>query len=116
MIKIENLHKKFGDTEVLKGIDLEVKKGEVVAIIGPSGTGKSTLLRCINYLEVPDKGVITVGNVSVDTENHNKSEIHDLRKHTAMIFQNYNLFQNKNVLQNVTEALIVGKGMKKTGC
>ena len=113
MIKIENLHKKFGDTEVLKGIDLEVKKGEVVAIIGPSGTGKSTLLRCINYLEVPDKGVITVGNVSVDAENHNKSEIHDLRKHTAMIFQNYNLFQNKNVLQNVTEALIVGKGMKK---
>lgn len=113
MIKIENLHKKFGDTEVLKGIDLEVKKGEVVAIIGPSGTGKSTLLRCINYLEVPDKGVITVGNVSVDAENHNKSEIHDLRKHTAMIFQNYNLFQNKNVFQNVTEALIVGKGMKK---
>ena len=102
MIKIENLHKKFGDTEVLKGIDLEVKKGEVVAIIGPSGTGKSTLLRCINYLEVPDKGVITVGNVSVDAENHNKPEIHDLRKHTAMIFQNYNLFQNKNVLQNVT--------------
>ena len=113
MIKIENLHKKFGDIEVLKGINLEVKKGEVVAIIGPSGTGKSTLLRCINYLEVPDKGVITVGNISVDAEKHDKSKIQNLRKHTAMIFQNYNLFQNKNVLQNVTEALIVAKGMKK---
>ena len=109
MIKIENLHKKFGDSEVLKGIDFEVEKGQVVAIIGPSGTGKSTLLRCMNYLETPEKGIITIGNVSVDAEKHTKEEVQNLRKHSAMIFQNYNLFRNKNVLQNVTEPLITAK-------
>lgn len=113
MIKIENLHKKFGDSEVLKGIDFEVEKGQVVAIIGPSGTGKSTLLRCMNYLETPEKGIITIGNVSVDAKKHTKEEVQNLRKHSAMIFQNYNLFRNKNVLQNVTEPLITAKKMSK---
>lgn len=113
MIIIKNLHKSFGTLEVLKGIDLEIKKGEVVAIIGPSGTGKSTLLRCINYLEKPDRGTITLDRMSVDAERITKKEIHELRSHSAMIFQNYNLFANKTVLENVTEALIIAQKMKK---
>jgi len=77
---------------VLKGIDLEIHKGEVIAIIGSSGTGKSTLLRCMNYLETPDKGQITIGDITVTAGKANKKEIHELRKHSAMIFQNYNPF------------------------
>ena len=95
MIKIQNLQKRFGTLEVLKGIDLEVKKGEAVAIIGSSGTGKSTLLRCMNYLETPDAGSITIGDITVESGKASKKEIHELRKHSAMIFQNYNLFADK---------------------
>lgn len=113
MIKIENLHKSFGTLEVLNGIDLEVKKGEVVAIIGSSGTGKSTLLRCMNYLEKPDVGTITIGDITVDAGKASKKEIQELRKHSAMIFQNYNLFANKDVLHNVMEPLISAQKMKK---
>lgn len=113
MIKIQNLHKHFGDLEVLKGIDLEVEKGEVVAIIGSSGTGKSTLLRCMNYLETPDEGSITIGDITVTAGQTSRKEIHELRKHSAMIFQNYNLFSNKDVLHNVMEPLISAQKMKK---
>lgn len=107
MIKIENLHKKFNDLEVLKGVNLEVKKGEVIAIIGPSGTGKSTLLRCINYLEEPDKGKIIIDDVEVDAEKCNKQDIRKLRLHTSMVFQSYNLFKNKTALENIMEPLII---------
>lgn len=113
MIKIENLHKSFGKLEVLKGIDLEVKKGEIVVIIGSSGTGKSTLLRCLNYLEKPEEGKITIGDITVDAKTCDKKQVNELRKHSAMIFQNYNLFLNKNVLQNVMEPLITAKKMNK---
>lgn len=113
MIKIENLHKSFGQLEVLKGIDLEISKGEVVAIIGASGTGKSTLLRCMNYLETPDKGKITIGEVSIVAGKANKKEIQELRQHSAMIFQNFNLFSNKDVLHNVMEPLITAKRIPK---
>lgn len=113
MIKIQNLHKRFGKLEVLRGIDLEIHKGEVVAIIGSSGTGKSTLLRCMNYLETPDEGTITIGDITVTAGKISKKEIYELRKHSAMIFQNYNLFSNKDVLHNVTEPLIAAQGMKK---
>ena len=109
MIKIENLHKSFGKLEVLKGIDLEVKKGEIVVIIGSSGTGKSTLLRCLNYLEKPEEGKITIGDITVDAKTCDKKQVNELRKHSAMIFQNYNLFLNKNVLQNVMEPLVTAK-------
>lgn len=110
MIKIENLHKSFNELGVLKGVDLEVKRGEV---IGPSGTGKSTLLRCINYLEKPDKGIITIGDVTVDSANHTKKQVRDLRLKTAMVFQSYNLFKNMTVLQNVMEPLVTVKNVDK---
>lgn len=114
MIKIKGLKKSFGDLEVLTGIDLEVKQGEVVAIIGPSGTGKSTLLRCINYLETPNEGTIAVNNVEVYAKKHSKKEVYDLRKQSAMIFQSFNLFNNKTILDNVALAPeIVQKKSKK---
>lgn len=113
MIKISNLKKKFGNDEILKGINLELKKGEVVVIIGPSGSGKSTFLRCLNYLEIPTSGEIQIADLKVETDKVSKRDIHDLRSKSAMVFQNYNLFNNKTVIENVTEALIVVKRMDK---
>ena len=111
MIKIKNLHKSFNGLEVLKGLDLEISKGEVVAVIGPSGSGKSTLLRCINYLEAPDKGTIDIGDLKINAETISKKEIIGLRKVTAMVFQNYNLFKNKTAIENIMEPLIVVQHM-----
>lgn len=113
MIKIKNLYKRFGNLEVLKGIDLEINKGEVVVIIGPSGSGKSTFLRCLNYLEMPQKGSIQIDDVVVDAETVNKKDKVDLRRTTAMVFQNYNLFKNKTALENITESLMIVKKIKK---
>lgn len=107
MVKVEHLYKEFGtDTKVLNDINLTINKNEVVAILGPSGTGKSTLLRCLNYLVVPTKGIVEVGDIRVDAENHTKNQVIELRKHSAMVFQGYNLFKNKTALENVIEALI----------
>lgn len=113
MINISSLKKNFGENEILKNVNINVNKGEVLAIIGPSGSGKSTFLRCLNYLETPDNGVITIGEVTVDAIKANSKDIHNLRKQSAMVFQNYNLFNNKTVLENVTEALIIVKKMNK---
>ena len=113
MIKINNLKKKFGNDEILKGINLELKKGEVVVMIGPSGSGKSTFLRCLNYLEVPTSGQIQIGDLKVEVDKVSKKDIHNLRSKSAMVFQNYNLFNNKTVIENVTEALIVVKKIDK---
>lgn len=113
MIKINNLKKKFGNDEILKGINLEQKKGEVVVMIGPSGSGKSTFLRCLNYLEVPTSGQIQIGDLKVEVDKVSKKDIHNLRSKSAMVFQNYNLFNNKTVIENVTEALIVVKKIDK---
>lgn len=101
MIKIEGLHKSFGKLHVLKGVNFEAKKGEVVVIIGPSGMGKSTFLRCINFIERPQKGFFEIDNVSLNAENCTDKEIKDLRIKTSMVFQNYNIFKNKTVLENV---------------
>ncbi|MBY4602994.1 MULTISPECIES: amino acid ABC transporter ATP-binding protein [Bacillus] len=109
MITVKNIHKAFKDLVVLDGIDLEVKRGEVVAIIGPSGSGKSTLLRCLNLLERPDQGLIEIGEAKLNAEKFTRKEAHRLRQQTAMVFQNYNLFKNKTALQNITEALIVAQ-------
>ncbi|MFX0549506.1 amino acid ABC transporter ATP-binding protein [Hathewaya histolytica] len=113
MIRIKDLHKSFGNTEVLRGINLEIRKGEVIAIIGPSGTGKSTLLRCINYLEKPSSGVIEVEDLKINATSYSKKEIMQLRKSTSMVFQSYNLFKNKTAIENIMEALLVVKGMNK---
>lgn len=106
LVKIEHLYKEFdSDTKVLKDINLTINKNEVIAILGPSGTGKSTLLRCLNYLTEPTSGVISIGDVTVDAAHHTKKEILELRKHSSMVFQSYNLFKNKTALENVMEAL-----------
>ena len=114
MLKIEDVHKKFGDNEVLKGVSIEVEKGDVVAVLGPSGSGKTTLLRSINFLERADKGRLRFDDIEVDLKNASKKEIKAVRKRTAFVFQNYNLFANKTALQNVTEGLIVGRKVPKT--
>ena len=107
MIRYQNIHKVFGELEVLKGIDFEIGTGEVVCILGPSGSGKTTLLRCTNFLECPTKGLVTVGDVTIDAEHHTKKEVKEIRKLSTMVFQNYNLFRNKTALQNVTAGLSV---------
>ncbi|MCG1009717.1 amino acid ABC transporter ATP-binding protein [Salinicoccus sp. ID82-1] len=107
MLNIEHLDLSFGDSKVLDDINLEVKKGEVVTFIGPSGTGKTSLLRCINLLEKPESGRITLGGDTYDYGSITKKETLALRRKTAMVFQQYNLFKNKTVLENVMDAQIV---------
>lgn len=111
MIKIENLHKSFGKLEVLKGIDLQVRKSEVVVIIGASGSGKSTLLRCINFLENADQGTIAINGQIIDKKN--EGEINMMRSHVGMVFQQFNLFPHKTVLENVMEGPVQVKGTNK---
>ena len=107
MVTVENLSKTFGtDTKVLKDINLNIKKNEIVAILGPSGTGKSTLLRCLNFLCIPTTGIIQIGNARVDAAGYTSKEVRNLRRQSAMVFQGYNLFKNKTALENVMEALV----------
>ena len=113
MIKMENVHKYFDQQHVLKGIDLSIKKGEVVAVLGPSGSGKSTLLRCINFLEHPTSGTLEINGKRVDVEAASKVDILSLRESTGMVFQQYNLFKNLTVLQNVMIGLTNVKHMNK---
>ncbi|MFT4726883.1 MAG: polar amino acid transport system ATP-binding protein, partial [Granulosicoccus sp.] len=103
IVSIKDVHKSFGDLEVLKGISMDVMKGEVVCIIGPSGSGKSTLIRCINALNDIQSGSITVEGIEVNNENLNKL---DLRKKVGMVFQQYNLFPHKTALENIMMAPI----------
>ncbi|WP_342387878.1 amino acid ABC transporter ATP-binding protein [Salinicoccus bachuensis] len=114
MLNIENLNLSFGEHKVLDDISLEVKKGEVITFIGPSGTGKTSLLRCINLLEKPESGRITLGGLTYDFGAITKKETLNLRRKTAMVFQQYNLFKNKTVLENVMDAqIVVQKKSKK---
>ena len=113
MIKINGIKKSFGKTDVLKGIDLEVNEGDVVAILGPSGSGKTTLLRCINMLEKADEGQLVFDGVAYNLGHMHRKDIAKIRKKTAFVFQNYNLFANKTALQNVTLGLTSARGMKK---
>lgn len=106
MIQINHLHKKFGTNEVLKGISLNIEQGETVTILGPSGSGKSTLLRCLNLLEIPTSGTIQIDDLSFTAPKIPKKTTLEVRRNTAMVFQNYNLFNNLNVIDNITSALI----------
>lgn len=99
--------------DVLKGVDLTVNKGDVVAILGPSGSGKTTFLRCLNFLETTDSGTLIFDGEQFDLGKITKADIARLRKKTAFVFQNYNLFRNKTALQNVTEGLVIARKMPK---
>lgn len=136
MLEIKNIHKSFRTydekphfhigpfprgharrvvrtLDVLRGVDLTVEKGDVVAILGPSGSGKTTLLRCLNFLEPTDSGSLTFDGETFDLSRISGTDIARLRKKTAFVFQNYNLFRNKTALQNVTEGLVVARKMPK---
>lgn len=110
MLKASNLHKSFGDLEVLKGIDLEVKPSEVVVLVGVSGSGKSTLLRCFNFLERINDGTIEIDGQVIDAK---KQKLSQVRAEVGMVFQHFNLFPHKTVLENVIEAPIIVKKEKK---
>lgn len=99
MLKTKGLKKSFGKNEILKGIDTEIKKGEVVCIIGPSGSGKSTFLRCLNLLEEPTEGTVILDDVVINTGG---VDINKMREKLGMVFQNFNLFPHKTVLENIT--------------
>lgn len=107
MIKLASLSKHFGKTVVLDEIDLTIETGEIVVIIGPSGTGKSTLLRCINFLEQPTAGTMTLGDLTVNVNRASRADVLAIRRRTAFVFQNYALFANKTALQNIAERLMV---------
>ena len=111
MIEVKDLKKSFGTLDILKGISFKIQYGEVLTLIGPSGTGKSTLLRCINFLEKPNNGIITIGDLTLDTQKATRNEIYALRKKTSMVFQNYNLFKNKTALENIMEPMVTVQKM-----
>ena len=105
--------KVISELPVLRGVDLTVEKGDVMAILGPSGSGKTTLLRCLNFLETADAGQLVFDGESFNLAHASRADIARLRKKTAFVFQNYNLFRNKTALQNVTEGLIVARKLPK---
>ncbi|KAA0020785.1 amino acid ABC transporter ATP-binding protein [Salinicola corii] len=113
MIELKGIRKQFGSHVVFDDIDLHLERGEIIVIVGPSGTGKSTLLRCINFLETPDAGQLTIGDLSLDATSATREQILALRRRTAFVFQNYALFANKTALQNIAEGMIVVDGIAK---
>jgi ABC-type polar amino acid transport system ATPase subunit len=115
VVRVEGLHKRFGDLEVLRGIDMEVRRGEVVVIFGRSGSGKSTLLRCINFLEDPSNGIVEVAGIRLEGGTRTKGkreQIRQLRTHAGMVFQQFNLFPHKTVIDNVLEGPVTVKRQK----
>ena len=113
MLQVRNLKKSFGMLEVLKGVDLDVNKGDVVAILGSSGSGKTTMLRCLNFLERADAGTMLFDEKQLELHSASRADINALRRRTGFVFQNYNLFANKTALQNVTEGLIIARKMPR---
>ena len=106
MIDIKQVHKSFGNREILKGIDLHVPTGSVTVILGPSGSGKTTFLRTLNFLEKADAGTMQLNDISVDLHKASNKEILNVRRNTSMVFQSYNLFSNKTVIENIMEGLV----------
>ncbi|MCH4208811.1 amino acid ABC transporter ATP-binding protein [Bifidobacterium sp.] len=113
MMKIRGITKHFGKQDVLKGVDLDVGTGEVVVILGPSGSGKTTFLRCLNFLEHADNGEITLDDAHVDVKKSSRREILSYQRQTAMVFQNYALFQNRTAMDNIIMPLVVTGKAKK---
>ena len=113
MLEVRDVKKNFDGQPILRGVSLKMEKGDVTAVIGPSGGGKTTLLRCINFLEMADSGTLTFGDRSYDLKTIGKRDIAAIRMKTGFVFQSFNLFSNKTALQNVTEGLIVARHMPK---
>lgn len=113
MLEVKNVHKAFGKNEVLRGVDMKVEKGDIIVILGPSGSGKTTFLRCLNFLEKADQGTMDFDDIHTQFKGASKAVINKVRKKTAFVFQNYNLFQNKTALQNVMEGLVIARKVPK---
>ncbi len=113
LISIRNLHKNFGDLEVLKGINLEIKKGEVLSLIGRSGSGKSTLIRCLNLLEAPSSGQIFYKNQEITSKSFTEEKLNQHRQDIGMVFQQFNLFPHLTVTDNITLSPILNQNMSK---
>lgn len=113
-IEIRGLSKKYGENVVLDKVDLTINKGDVVAIIGPSGTGKSTLLRSLNLLEKPEEGTVIINDREISLTTKSSKEKLELRQYTEMVFQQFNLFKNRTALENVMEGLMIVKKLKKS--
>lgn len=113
VLEVKNVKKHFGENVILRGIDLSVNKGDVIVILGPSGSGKTTFLRCLNLLEQPDEGTMKLGDKDYDLKKVSNKEKIEIRRKTSFVFQNYNLFANKTVLQNVTLGLTLARKMSK---
>jgi ABC-type polar amino acid transport system ATPase subunit len=116
IIKVRGLHKYFGPLHVIKGVDLEVQPGEVVVIIGPSGGGKSTFLRCLNFLEHPSAGTLDVDGIEIDVRGSARGQrqrMREIRKRTGMVFQQFNLFPHMTALGNVIEGPVTVKKVDK---
>jgi ABC-type polar amino acid transport system ATPase subunit len=116
IIKVRGLQKYFGPLHVIRGVDLDVMPGEVVVIIGPSGGGKSTFLRCLNFLEEPSAGIVEIDGVVIDARepaSRHRGQIRELRKRAGMVFQAFNLFPHMTALQNITEAPSTVKGWSR---
>jgi len=120
LLSVQNLHKHFDESPILKGVSLDVEAGDLVSIIGPSGCGKSTFLRCLNFLEIPDAGRISLAGVTIDChglEDAPPKDIqiraHELRQHVGMVFQQFNLFPHRTVLENTMLAPVVARGVPR---
>ena len=113
MLQVEHVAKKFGDRQVLEDVNLKVNQGDVVVILGPSGTGKTTFLRCLNHLEKADSGSLKLADKDYDLGKLTKKDILEIRQKTAFVFQHYNLFANKTALENILEGLIIARKIPK---
>ena len=107
MLELKDLRLSYGNAQILNGVDLSVRRGDVVSIIGPSGTGKTTLLKCIIYLVKPASGTITFDQIRMDYQRADKTAVQAIRRRTAMVFQQFNVFKNMTVIQNVMDPLVV---------
>ena len=113
LLKVQDIKKRFGQNDILRGVSLAVNKGEVAVILGPSGSGKTTLLRTINFLDKADSGIVSLGGVRIDSSKPSKKSVLELTKKTAFVFQNYNLFSNMTVLENVMAGLTIARHVNK---